>query len=323
MAHNLDPIAQYRLVHEGIRAVAARCDGAVTLDMKGFDGQDTHYGRRIAGVLFEKLTADDHVEIARIANKYRAQIGSYTGIDVTTLDVVTAARELTTNHQSRQNARRYEKLAKHLASRKVTLLPSGKVGVSWASKGDPDFSDLVSGAQKLPGRFYNRQTYTNEVNASPELLAFAEAWDMEVPADVIAAVEGARTQAAPAAAPQATISVGLVAGSNGKRLWFSKDSTRNDAVRAAVMALPGRRWTGENNEVDAGPEVTALCERFGLVISDRAQDALKASDGDRPAAPAQSEKERQAAVLSQASRAASIEDLPAEFLALVRQAVGA
>ena len=62
MAHNLDPISQYRLVHEGIRAVAARCDGAVTLDMKGFDGQDTAYGRRIAGVLFEKLTADHPID---------------------------------------------------------------------------------------------------------------------------------------------------------------------------------------------------------------------------------------------------------------------
>jgi len=317
MAHNLDPISQYRLVHEGIRAVAARCDGAVTLDMKGFDGQDTAYGRRIAGVLFEKLTADDHVEIARIANKYRSQIGSYTGIDVTTLSVVQDAKELTTNHQSRSNARRYEKLSAVSAARKIVLLPNGQVGVKWGN-GDPDFDALVAGARKLPGRDYNRATKTNEVDAHQAVLDFATEWDMEVPADVVAAVEAKRPQVAAAAQAEAERPhVGLT--QDGK-LIVSQQVTEDAEIRSLVFRLPGRRWNGTNNVVDASPEAAALFARYNLRLTENAQRALQgASEATLVNGPAKKNTE---STMSLASRAASIEDLPAEFLALVRQAVG-
>lgn len=318
MAHNTDPISQYRIVHEGIKEVAARCDGARILDMKGFDGQDTHYGRRIAGVPFEKLTADDHVEIARIANKYRDQIERYTGVAVADLEVVQAAKELTTNHASRQNARRYEKLSAVRAARKVTLLADGRVGVSWASHGDPDFSDLVAAARQLPGRRYNGATKTNEVDATDAVLAFANDWDMEVPAEVIAAIEGRKV--AVAQAVQAEAARPQVALDRDGLLVVSNKVTEDAEVRALVMRLPGRRWNGQNNVVAATPEAKALFAKLGLRLSDNATSALGSVDGpveDGGTAPI-----TRATLLSQASRAGGITDLPAEFLALVRQAVG-
>lgn len=318
MANTHDPITEARLVHEGVQAVAARCDGAISDDGVGFDGGDTAYGRRIASMPFEKLTADDHFEIARIANKYQRQILAHTGMDVTTLAIVQAAKGGETNHTSRQNARRFEKLSAVRAARKVTLLANGQVGVSWGR--DPDFSDLVAGAQKLPGRWYNRQTTTNEVDASDELLAFADHWDMEVPAEVIAAVEAKRPQVAQAAAVEAARpQVGL---DRDGRIVVSQTVTEDAAVRSLVVALPGRRWSGTNNVVDASPEAAALFARLGLRLTDNATRAL-AGTGDVVEAPSAATQATQTSLLAQASRAGSVADLPAEFIALVRQATGA
>lgn len=320
MAHALDPIAQYQIVHEGIREVAARCNGAVTLDYKGFDGQDTHYGRRIAAVPFEKLTADDHQEIARLANKYREQILTYTGNNVADLPVVIEAKSFTTNHQSRQNARRFEKLAAHLAARKVTLLANGKVGLAWSRK-DPDFKDMVAGAKALPGRRFNWDTETNEVDATQEMLTFANDHDMEVPAEVIAAVEGQKVARQEAAAAEAARpQVGLTR--EGK-IIVSREVTWDADVRSAIAALPGRRWNGTNNEVDASPEAAALFARLGLVVSDNAKRALtQAGEEALIARQSEGEKLSRAALMAQASRANSIDDLPADFIALINEAMG-
>lgn len=309
--NDLSPIAQYKLVHDGIKAVAERCDGARSLDLKGFDGQDTHYGRRIAGVRFEMLTADDHAEIARIANKYRAQIGAYTGIDVTELPVVQEAKSLITNHQSRQNARRYEKLDAARAARKVSLLPSGKVAVAWGR--DPDFDALLKAVRALPGREFNGQTKANEVDASQALLDFCLEFDMEVPADVVAAVQARQAAPAPAEKPQ-------VALDRDGMLVISNKVTEDSSVRSEVFRLPGRRWNGQNNVVAPSAEAKALFAKLGLRLSDNASTKLTEVDGpveDGGPAPI-----TRASLLSQASRAGGLADLPAEFLALVQQAAG-
>jgi hypothetical protein len=310
---SIPELDQYRIVHEGIQAVAAHCDGAVSLDYQGFDGQDTHYGRRIAGIPFEKLTADDHVEIARIANKYREQILRWTGVAVADFPVVLAAKGIGTNHQSRQNARRWEKLSAVQAERKVILLPNGKVGVKWAN-GDPDFDALVTGARALPGRDYNRATRTNEVDATDAVLDFANAWDMEIPADVLAAVEAKK------AAPK-PMNIGLLKGSNGKRLWIKAPY---DAARVVdARQLPGRRWTGEMDEVDAHPAVIAFAEKWGLEISPKAMAAInEAAEEAADQADAAKAKLDRAGLMSLASRAGSINDLPEEMIEMIKRAVG-
>src|SRR5258708_3450550 len=90
---------EYQLVYDAIRAVAARCDGAMNEDFQGFNGIDTHYGRRVASVPFEAWTDDVKVESARIILTYKEQVGRYIpGLDVSQLEVVRAARGLKTLH---------------------------------------------------------------------------------------------------------------------------------------------------------------------------------------------------------------------------------
>src|SRR5215472_13118029 len=126
MAHASTTEEQYELVYQGIVAVAARCDGAQTQDRVGFNGQDTHFGRRIASVPFDQWTEDVKAEAARIANTYQVQILSYTGIDVSDLQVVRDALGAGTNHIARDDARGYERRAK--GADKVALRRIDAVG---------------------------------------------------------------------------------------------------------------------------------------------------------------------------------------------------
>src|ERR1700676_42244 len=87
---------QYKAVYAGICAVARRCDGALTQDGVGFNGQDTHFGRRIASVPFYGWTPEVKVEAARISLTYKVQIETYTVVDVGVLDVVREASGLKT-----------------------------------------------------------------------------------------------------------------------------------------------------------------------------------------------------------------------------------
>jgi hypothetical protein len=103
-------------------------------------------------------------------------------------------------------------------------------------------------------------------------------------------------------------------------LVISNKVTEDASTRAKVMALPGRRWNGTNNVVPATPEAQALFASLGLRLSDNAKRALSETESLEGQGEGQASR---ASLLSQASRAGSVNDLPAEFLALVSQAVGA
>src|SRR5215831_4937559 len=145
--------AQYAAVYHGMWEIASRCDGAQSKDFVGFDGTDTHYGRRVASVPFADWTQDVKEECARIIVKYRKQVLSYTGVDVTTLPVVQAQQDHGTNYAARNQARRYEKLAAALADRKVDVV-NGKLGIFYGKR-DPDFSLFLKVCQALPGRKFD------------------------------------------------------------------------------------------------------------------------------------------------------------------------
>lgn len=320
MTTNTSPAAlpadeQYALVHAAIQEIANRCDGAREKDFVGFDGTDTKYGRRIAGVTFETLTADDHVEIARIVLKYRNQALSYTGLDVATLPVVLDAQGAGTNYQSRDNARAYERRTRnaHLADKRLgVLLPDGNVLVSW-EKGDPDFAAILDAVRALPDRRFDGASKGWVVKPSKALAEFVQAHDIPVSTEAAAAIK--------VAAERKVYNVGVVAGSQGKRLWIKAGYDANRVTDA--RQLPGRRWTGEMDEVDATPAVLAFAEKWGLEVSPKAQAAINdagedARDQEDAAKPALD----RAGLMSLASRAGNANDLPAEFVALVTRAIG-
>jgi len=320
MTTNTSPAAlpadeQYALVHAAIQEIAARCDGAREKDFQGFDGTDTKYGRRIASVSFETLTEDDRQEEARIILKYRNQALAYCGLDVSKLEVVLDAQGRGTNYTSRDNARAYERKAKNAGladKRSGTLLASGDVLLSWV-KGDPDFGTLLEAVRALPDRRFDGPSQGWVVKPSKALAEFVLAHDFPVSTEAAEAIK--------TAAERKVYNVGLLKGSDGKRLWIKAPYDANRVAEA--RSLPGRRWTGEMDEVDATPAVLAFAEKWGLEVSPKAMAAInEAGEEAADAADAAQVKLDRAGLMSLASRAGNVTDLPDDFVALVTRAIG-
>ena len=298
---------QYQLVYQGICEVAARCDGAQSLDYKGFDGQDTHFGRRIASVPFAQWTQAVKEDAARIANKYQKQILAYTGVDVSILDVVKAAKDQATNHQGRNDARGYEKRAATLAARKIDLV-AGQLGIFYDRK-DPDFSVLLDACKALPGRQFDWTRKCNVVPPSQAVDDFILTWDFPL------------TPAAQAllTAPRA-IKYAVTLAGNGQKVII--DTPYDPALVEAIRSLPGRSWDGARkiNTADAHPKVLALVAQFKLSVHPDAQAACEgakaALEATQAAALAQ---EDISVVLAHVSRQRDPGALPDVFIQLLEE----
>ena len=271
---------QYELVYQGIVAVAAHCDGARTEDGVGFNGQDTHFGRRIASVPFSEWTDDVKVEACRIANTYQVQILGYTGIDVTALDVVQDAKGIGTNHAARDDARTYERRAKNadkVSCRKIDAV-GDQLGIFY-DKRDPDFGSLLEVCKALPGRHFDWNLKCNVVPVSDAFEDFVLTWDFPI------------TEAAQdllAAGPEEFWNISLA--NNGQKVII--DTPYDASLVEAIKALPGRAYVGGSiNHADVHTAVLKLADRFGLKVHpdaraacDAAQAALEAAEADALAA---------------------------------------
>jgi len=253
---------EYQQVYEGICAVAARCDGARTEDGVGFNGQDTHFGRRIAAVAFADWTDDVKAEAARIANTYQGQILSYTGLDVTALAVVQEAKEAGTNHGARDDARGYERKAKgadKLAERKIDVV-DGDLGIFYAKK-DPDFSALLDACKALPGRSFDWSHKCNVVPPSDQVDDFILEWDFPITDAALALLQAPKPEF-----------FNITLADNGQKLIV--DTPYGAALVEAIRVLPGRSYKGGSlNTVDPTPKVLALVEAFSLKIHPDARAA--------------------------------------------------
>lgn len=318
----LPEIEQYHQVHTAIQAIASHCDGARTKDNVGFDGTDTKYGRRIASVSFEELTSDDRQEEARIIQKYRSQAEAYTGIDVTQLQVVQDAQEYGTNHNSRQHARDIERRARNADKkddRKATLLPNGKVALAWV-KGDPDFGALLDGVKQLPGRSFNWNTKENEVPLSDALVAFCDEWDINLPADILDRLGAAKQ--AEAERVHITLEGGQILLRSTKDEAFRLIPTERPyggvSTKDAFKAY-GFRWNGE---VWSLPLSSLSAELFDIALAADFKVSADVRNAVSGAQEARQEAETTAALLSRASRAKSLDELPETFLAQVAEVLG-
>jgi hypothetical protein len=304
MATSLPTEQQYELVYQGICAVAARCDGAQSEDGVGFNGQDTHFGRRVAMVPFTEWTDDVKAEAARVANTYQKQILSYTDIDVTTLDVVSEALGRTTNHQARDDARGYERKAKgaaQMAERKIDAVGS-MLGIFYAKK-DPEFGELLDACKALPGRKFDWDRKCNVVPASEAVEDFVLTWDFPVTDAALAILQ----------APRAEV-FNITLADNGQKVII--DTAFDPALVEAIKALPGRAYVGGSiNHADVSEDVIALATQFGLKIHpdaraacSHAQEALEARD------PAALAAEDVKTVMAHVSRQQDPTALPPVFL---------
>jgi hypothetical protein len=321
---DLTPDEQYQLVYNGITAVASRCDGAVTEDGVGFNGQDTHFGRRIASVPFSEWTPDVKIEAARIANRYQTQIEAYTGIAVTELPVVQAAKELKTLTSARNDARGYENVGKK-AERKATRLNDGRLALRWNSK-DPDcFGALLTAVKALPGRRWTGSE--NVVDFSAEALAFIEEFGLkavnfdvaELAPDAQAASEEAQAAKDAFWAEQNRIAEEKRSANNRITLEGSRVRIRFDydpAKVAAVRDLPGRQYDGssKSNTADLHPAVLTFAKDHGLAVDPAVVEALGNVEATVSAAQAE------ATLRKGVSNLANPAELPADFVQRVLDA---
>jgi hypothetical protein len=321
MAHDATPAEQHELVREAIVEVASRCDGAQSLDGKGFSGVDTKFGKRIAAVPFAQWTPEVQLEANKIILKYREQVLNWTDgrIDVGTLSVVKDAQDYGTNYKGRNDALGYEKRAKHLAARQIGVVRNAKgqrvLGIRWAN-GDPDFSTFLGLVKALPGRTWNGATKTNEVPFTPQVAVFIDEWDFTVTESGQAFITDTLT--ADTVAPEVHYEITV---DEGSRLFIKTDKTApGKPGNSAVMALPGRAFdrVRYGNTVNVSPQVLIFARDHGITIH---PDAVKLCEAAQAALGAQSPALLGQAdldtILNTVSRAASPEDLPAVFVAML------
>jgi hypothetical protein len=305
MANELTPEQQQ--LAQVVQAVAGHCDGAQAKDFQGFNGVDTHFGRRIALVDPTEWTPEVWDEVAHIMLKYREQGIKYTGIDVAKLQIVLDAQDQGTNYAARNQARRYEKLAEALKDRKIDVVDAqaGLLGIFYGKK-DPDFKALLPACQALPGRKFDWNLKCNVVPVSDALEAFILEWDFPL------------TDAAKALL-QAPRAVKYEVTLEGRLIIL--DTPYNPAFVDAVRSLPGRSWDGSRkvNTATPTPQVLALADRFSLKVHpdaraacDQAAQALKARESDALVAA------DVATVINHVSSAKSPEDLPEVFVQMFK-----
>lgn len=308
-------------IHAVIVALAGHCDGARERDFVGFNGVDTHFGRRVAGVPRKQWTPEIWAECAHIVLKYRQQGITYTGIDVGTFQAVKDAQDVGTNHTARRQAHAFEKRAKHLDARQIGVVRNQKgqrvLGIRWAS-GDPDFDAFLGLVKALPGRSWNGATKTNEVPYSPQVDAFINEWDFTV-TDAAQALIAEAAQA-PAPAPQVNYEIWL--GQDGRVRIKTNLTAPGQPAANAVRDLPGRSFDRGlyANAANATPQVLAFARTFGLQVHpdavracEAAGAALVATDG---AGLSQTDL---ATVLNTVSRTGKPEDLPEAFVLMLKE----
>lgn len=299
--------AQYLLVYEGIRAVASNCDGAVTEDGVGFNGQDTMFGRRIAAVAFEQWTEDVKLEAARIANTYQKQILRYLGVEIQKLAVVREAMGKDTNHQARNDARTYERQAAAASRRQVRLGADGTVAC------DFPYDARLKDALKAEGARWNGEAKTWDFRPGTLTRAALDLVRSEfVAPDEI--FDCLADRVAPAAPAKPTIHGYMI--SDEVVFNFPYNPGQKDAIKAAGARWNGadKTWRVRTNHPNASG-VVAAARQAGLIVAVEVDTALGG------AVQAETIKLDRKATLVAASRLSRPGDLPAEFLALVAEAV--
>jgi hypothetical protein len=303
---------QYEIVYQGICAVAAHCDGAQTQDRVGFNGQDTHFGRRIASVPSSEWTQDVYEEAARIALTYRVQILEYTGIDMGELQVVKDAQDHGTNHIARDDARGYERRSKGanaMAERKVDVHTyKGKVGLGiWYAKKDPDFGALLDVFKGLraQGRQFDWDSSCNWMPVGEAVEDFILEWDFPV------------TEAAQALLAQGPAEFFNITLLNDEKVVI--DTPYDADLVDAIRSLPGRAYdAGSINHADVHPAIVTFADRHNLTIHPDARAACEGAQAALEAADARAlvEGDRRT-VMAHVSRQKDPGALPPVFLSML------
>ncbi|MHB1509144.1 MAG: SNF2-related protein [Acidimicrobiales bacterium] len=248
-------ILSWSPVHEAISAIAARCDGAQAPDGVGFDGSDTHFGRRVASIPVEQWTP----EIAQacyelVVHKYRTQAESY-GIVVANLhdpgfyDLDPSA--------ARRHAREISSARESLIDVEAEFLTVHTAKVNWA------VLDIV---RAQPGRRFDSENKRWLVPVSPRavraLLEMAGTYDIEVSAEARALVAQTGTEADEEV--------------NDRRITLLDDGRASvffeydPGLVTEVKRLSGARWVGAEKywRVGVDSQLTTFAKQHDFSIEE-------------------------------------------------------
>lgn len=257
----------FQIIHQAMRELAARCDGAKALDGQGFNGLDTKFGHRVAQMGLDELTFDIVAECARILPIYSKQLAAY-GVDMPALNKACAEFEgIDNRHSARDQARQNEYSKKHAPyiSVKDGII---KVFNSYEIRGD------LAGN----GFIFVRPTKSWDSSLTPLAAAtILGIGKIILDDDQRLSLDALANQVNPADIPVKPVNVTL--GKDGRLIMRTEF---NQVPLSVTRALPGRVWDGSNkvNYLDAHIAVLRVIEEYKLTISD---DALAEIESNRAA----------------------------------------
>lgn len=261
----------YEELHRAISALAAQCDGAISQDGVGFNGQDTKFGRRIAAMNPEEWTHEIAVDASRILPTYRNQL-SVMGIDVKSLPLI--VDDNASRYEARDQARKAE----------------------WERKHQPYVT--VENDRGLTYKVYNSYPIKDELKRNGfRFNSLTKSWDAPVSAQGASTILGLGVSMSEELkadiqelASTVTVAIpGDVTISQPNIVINPQDPSRISLITEfgaiplpVIRAIPGRKWDGANrvNVVDANVYLFKLAEEYNLTISD---DASKLIESNREA----------------------------------------
>jgi len=256
------------ILHSAVCFLAARCDGAVTLDDQGFAAADSPAGRAIAALDLAEWTPGMLHLAWELAQRYQGQLA--------TADIAASALpEPPRAPGGRSEAHQVHRRHMQLASRAVVLSDQGYV-FTFAYD-----ADLIAALRRLPGAHWDPAQRRWELSRSPEAALYSATYGFVPQDEATTAALGAdrALSLVPPPPPLPPVRYDTV---NGAQVVVVEFDYAPDLVQA-VKAIPGarfdgklRRWIVPASQVD---QAVAFAHHAGLEIAaglDKAATDVKA-----------------------------------------------
>lgn len=268
----------YQPLHTAVSAIAAVCDGAITNDGMGFNGQDTKFGKRMSQTPVNEWSIDQAGDVYSILRTYRVQLS---GAGINFDDLVSPGDEYD-KRTSRDLARSQEQARKNqpyveMLGNTILVLKSFTIK-----------DDLKANGFAFDPRRVNSKAWEAPLNAQTAATVINLGVKLTDDQRTIFESQGEYTAPEiPAQAEVINIDVcrnhppSLRRGVVGEHLTLSVEC--GTIPLAITRALPGRQWDHVNrcDHIDPNLKLYILAEEYGLNISDDAIKMIEATREDQ------------------------------------------
>lgn len=274
-------------VEDAVRRIAARCDGAVTDDGVGFNGHDTHFGRRLAALPDDAWTAAMRYEAWKMLRTYKGQLATC-GVDYDEIpapdpvigDGRNDARMVYRRHHPAEEVSRTVRLR---GDRYVFVLGRPQAeGLYEALRGIPGAKWVPAGAPTPLSHPRSGSMVVNRCAAAAEL---ADKWLFEADDDATTLALLADIALGPEPDP---INVTLAADGSHIVVTFPYDAM----VVATVRGVPGAKWNREQQHwtvpLSSVEQVLEAAEALHFSVDPAVEELVARRRADAEAAAAAS-----------------------------------